>query len=321
MSFSQKTRVGVLRGGPSDEYEMSLNTGQTVLANLPEEYLPIDIFISKKGVWHTSGLEKEPNQILKMVDVVINAMHGSYGEDGIVQKILENFGVPYTGSNAIASALGMNKIMAKNIFLKNGIKTPHFLAVSDNSQKTIETINENLIFPIIIKPVNSGSSIGISVVKNSDQIKKALEDAFKFSPKVLIEEFIDGRETTCGVIEDFRGSPVYTLLPVEILKVRNFFDKDAKYIELGSPYKVPGNFSLEDNKRIQEAAASVHQILGLRHYSRSDFILHPKRGLFVLEVNTLPEITHRSAFIKSLEAVGSNIKEFLSHILAKALNK
>lgn len=322
MSFAQKIRVGVLRGGPSDEYDVSLNTGQTILANLPDEYLPIDIFVSKQGIWHTSGLEKEPAKILKMVDVVVNAMHGSYGEDGTVQKILDCFGVPYTGSDAVASALGMNKIMAKNIFLKNGLKTPSFLTVLDNSEKTVGTINENLLFPLIIKPVNSGSSIGVTVVKNTDQIKKALEDALKFSAKVLVEEFIDGRETTCGVIEDFRGSPIYTLLPVEVLKSKNnFFDQNAKYVELGSPYKVPGDFSLEDKKRIQETAALVHQILGLRHYSRSDFILHPKRGLFVLEVNTLPEITHRSAFIKSLEAVGCNIKEFLSNLLKKTLGK
>ncbi|OHB07577.1 MAG: hypothetical protein A3I19_00380 [Candidatus Zambryskibacteria bacterium RIFCSPLOWO2_02_FULL_38_13] len=323
MSFSHKTRVGVLRGGPSPEYEVSLKTGSTILANLPEEYEPLDIFVSKDGIWHSSGLEKDPYTILKTVDVVVNAMHGFYGEDGTVQKFLENFGIPYTGSDSISSALGMNKVMSKNIFNHAGLKTPHHIMVDTSSRDAVSQINESLPFPIVIKPINSGSSLGVSFADNAGQIKNALKKSFKHSPKLMVEEFIDGTEVTCGVIESFRGQNFYTLLPVQIKQNKKeiFYDYDSKYNNLESKYKIPGNFNENEKTQIQEAASAIHKILGLRHYSRSDFILHPKRGLFVLEVNSLPELTHRSSFIKSLEATGSNIKEFLSNLLSKTLGK
>ena len=323
MSFSHKTRVGVLRGGPSPEYEVSLKTGSTILANLPEEYEPLDIFVSKDGIWHSSGLEKDPYTILKTVDVVVNAMHGFYGEDGTVQKFLENFGIPYTGSDSISSALGMNKVMSKNIFNHAGLKTPHHIMVDTSSRDAVSQINESLPFPIVIKPINSGSSLGVSFADNAGQIKNALKKSFKHSPKLMVEEFIDGTEVTCGVIESFRGQNFYTLLPVQIKQNKKeiFYDYDSKYNNLESKYKIPGNFNENEKTQIQEAASAIHKILGLRHYSRSDFILHPKRGLFVLEVNSLPELTHRSSFIKSLEATGSNIKEFLSNLISKTLGK
>jgi len=327
MSFSHKIRVGVLRGGPSSEYEVSLNTGKTILMNLPEEYDPLDIFISKEGVWHMSGIEKNPYKILKTVDVVINAMHGAYGEDGTVQKYLENFGIPYTGSDSMASALSMNKIMSKDIFNRFGLKTPHHVLIEKSedgvTKEMINKINENLPFPIIIKPINSGSSLGVTIADNATQVKDALNKSFEHSSKIMAEEFIRGKEATCGVIENFRGQNFYTLLPVEIVQNKKdlFYDYDSKYKNLESRYKISGSFNENEKFKIQETASLIHKILGLRHYSRSDFILHPKRGLFVLEVNSLPEITHRSSFIKSLEAVGGNIKEFLSNLLSKTLKR
>ncbi len=296
MSFSHKIRVGVLRGGPSPEYEVSLKTGGTILANLPEEFEPLDIFISKDGAWHARGLEKSPYDILKTVDVVVNALHGAYGEDGTVQKLLEQFNIPYTGSDSIASALGMNKIMSKDIFNRYGFKTPHHILINENEKNLVSKINQSLPFPIIIKPIKSGSSLGISFANKVGEIKESLEKSFRHSPDLMVEEYIEGKEAACGVIEGFRGQKFYTLLPI-------------------------GNFGENENAQIQEAAKTIHQALGLRHYSGSDFIVHPKRGLFVLEANSLPELTHRSSFIKSLEAVGGNIGQFLSHLLSRTLEQ
>ena len=325
MSFSHKTRVGVLRGGPSSEYDISLNTGKTILANLPEEYKPLDIFISKDGVWHTGGVEKDPHKILQKIDVAVNAMHGAYGEDGSVQKLCEHFNVPYTGSDSMASALGMNKIMSKNIFNRYGLKVPQHMVINKDSvtKEKIEMINKSFVFPIIIKPASSGSSLEISFVNRKDQIKDSLKEAFKYSPTLIVEEYISGKEVTCGVIEDFRGSPIYSLMPVEVVGPEDkfFHNYNSKHIDLKSRYKVPSSFAEEENRQIKEAAVLIHQALGLQDYSRSDFILHPKRGLFVLETNTLPKLSHRSSFMKSLEAVGSNIKEFLSHLISKNLGK
>ncbi len=323
MSFSHKVRVGVLRGGPSPEYDVSLKTGATILANMPEEYEPLDIFISKEGAWHMSGIQKEPYDILKTIDMAVNALHGSYGEDGTLQKLLEGFGIPFTGSDSIASALGMNKVMSKNIFNNYGLKTPKHIIINKDENDLVNKINESLPFPIIIKPINSGSSIGISFVNKIGDIKNALKKSFSHCPKLMVEEYINGKEVTCGVIESFRGKDFYTLLPVEVArnKNKNFHDYDSKYVDLESKYKVPGNFKEDEKIKIEEAAALIHKALGLRHYSRSDFILHPKRGLFVLEVNTLPELTHHSSFIKSLEAAGGNIKEFLFHLVSQTLRR
>jgi len=325
MSFSHKTRVGVLRGGPSPEYEVSLNTGKTILSNLPEEYEALDIFISKDGAWHTMGLEKNPYDILKTVDVAVNAMHGHYGEDGTVQRFLENFGIPYTGSNSIASALGMNKIMSKNVFKLAGLKTPNHILVNSGQDldDLVKNINENILFPIVIKPINLGSSIGVFYVDKILDVKVALQKSFEHSPTLMVEEFINGKEATCGVIEGFRGKNIYTLLPAEIKQNKKevFYDYDSKYNNLESRCTIPGDFTDEEKRQIEDATSLAHESLGLRHYSRSDFIFHPRRGLFILETNTLPELTHRSSFVKSLEAVGGNIKEFLSHLLSKTLNK
>lgn len=355
MSFAHKIRVGVLRGGPSPEYEVSLNTGKTILANLPEEYEPLDVFISEDGAWHTAGLEKNPYNILRMVDVVVNAMHGAYGEDGKVQKFMENFGVPYTGSDSMASAVGINKIMSKNIFNNYGLKTPHHIIINENEDESdlVNKIDKGLPFPVIIKPISSGSSLGVSYIEKASQIKDALKKSFEHSPKLMVEEFINGKEVTCGVIEDFRGERLYTLLPVEIkpqlrpnfailyaqgydeskkatlgkqgyagqAKQKTFFDYDSKYKNLESRYKIPSSFKEDEKLEIQKAASLIHEALGLRHYSRSDFIFNPRRGLLVLEVNTLPELSHHSSFVKSLEAVGGNIKEFLSHLITKALGR
>src|SRR3989344_3142159 len=148
-----KIRVGVLRGGPSPEYEVSLNTGQTIISNLSLEYDPLDILISKEGLWHAGGLEKAPHQILQGLDVAVNAMHGAYGEDGKVQKMLEDFNIPYTGSDSLSSAIGMNKTMSKDIFKRHNLKAPHHIVVQKEedgiSRRTISQINENVIFPVI----------------------------------------------------------------------------------------------------------------------------------------------------------------------------
>jgi len=330
MSFSTKTRVGVLRGGPSSEYDVSLNTGKTVLANLPENCEPIDIFISKEGLWHTCGIQKDPYQILRSLDLVFNALHGTYGEDGEVQKLLNSFNIPYTGSKHLPSFLGMNKHLSKNIFSQSGLKTPPAVVVEKmykdgdvvGELKIVKYISDNLPLPIILKPINSGSSVGVFFVENLNDLRYTLRKAFEISQKVLAEEFIFGKEATCGVIENFRNQEIYKMLPVEVLRAPgHFHDYDSKYLSGEPKYVAPGNFSFDESDQVKEAAALIHQILDLKDYSRSDFIINPKRGVFVLEVNTLPELTHKSAFVKSLEATGSNLKEFLSHLVSKTLGK
>jgi D-alanine-D-alanine ligase len=326
MRIAHKIRVAVLRGGPSSEYDISLKTGEAVLKHLPHKYEGIDVFISKDGTWHVSGIPKTPADALKHVDVAFVALHGQFGEDGKVQKILEHIGIPFTGSRAFESAIAMNKHMTKNALakLKDKIKFAfHKLFTrSDIEEKGLHQIFREIPHPSIVKPVAAGSSVGIAIVKTFDDLEDALDEAFEHSDSVIIEEFVDGREATCGVIDGFRGERHYALMPVEIIphKESPFFDKEAKYSGK-SQELCPGNFNHETKQIIQEAAQAIHRELGLRHYSRSDFIVHPKRGVYFLEANTLPGLTNESLLPKSIHAVGSTMPEFLDHVITLARNE
>lgn len=316
-----KTRVGVLRGGASSEYEVSLKTGKAVLDNLPDDhYQTFDIFIDKNGVWHRSGIPRKPHQALQDVDVVFNALHGEFGEDGKLQTMLDNWGIPYTGSGALASALGMNKILTKKSLVSLGIKTPihRLVKVSPELPERLHEIFRTFPHPSIVKPYNSGSSRGVSLVSTYEELERGVASAFEYSPQVLIEEYINGKEGSLGVIENFRNKEYYALLPVEIKKKENeVFGYDEKYNE-NSHEICPGNFSKQEIIAIEESVINAHRALNARHYSRTDFIVHPKRGVFVLEVNTLPGLADESIFPKSLKALGIKIPDFLHHLVTEA---
>ncbi len=320
----KRIKVAVLRGGPSSEYEVSLKSGKSVIDNLPDTYIPIDVFVDKKGIFHIDGVEISPAKLFQKADVVFNALHGEYGEDGKLQQLLDAFGVKYTGSKALGSALSMNKLLSKEIFKKAGIKTPLYMTVKkgENLEKAAQKIFKTFPIPAVIKPHRSGSSLGITIVKKHKDIVPALEHALKYSDIALVEECISGKEATCGVVENFKGKNIYSLLPIEIRKPteRDFFDYDAKYS--GESLEIcPGNFSSEESKVIQETAIKAHEILGLSHYSRSDFIVTPRRGVYILEVNTLPGLTKESLLPKSLEAVGVTLSQFLDHVIQLALEE
>jgi D-alanine-D-alanine ligase len=322
MSFAHKTRVAVLRGGPSSEYEVSLKTGETVLKNLPSKYEGIDVFISKDGRWHVHGLEKKPADALKHVDVAFVALHGQFGEDGKVQRILEHLGIPYTGSESLPSAVAMNKHLTKGALgrLKDKIKMAahRIFSREEVEEKGAHEIFRLIPHPSVVKPLSAGSSVGITIVRTFFDLESALKSALEHSDTVIIEEFIEGREATCGVLDHFRDERHYALLPIEILPSSHFYDYHAKYVSEETRYMIPGGFSEDIKRQIQEAAKAVHQELGLRHYSRSDFIIHPKRGVYFLEVNTLPGMTSHSLIPKSVEAVGSSLPDFLDHVITLA---
>ena len=313
----------MLRGGPSLEHEVSLKTGETVLRNLPEKYSVKDIFISKEGEWHLDGKPAHHERIFRKIDVIFNALHGEYGEDGKVQQLLEAFGVPYTGSGVMASALGMNKILARQAFKSAGLKVPSgFEVVLENElTETANKIFRKMPPPWVIKYPSGGSSVGVFIARNFDDLKGALEKVSPFSSKILIEEYIRGREATCGVIDEFRNQKHYALPVVEIIPPAQsgFFSYEAKY---GGETRelCPSNFDMPTKKAIEAMAIAAHNAIGGRHYSRSDFIVS-KKGIYILEINTLPGLTAESLLPKALNAVGSSHKELLEHLLGLALAK
>jgi D-alanine-D-alanine ligase len=234
---------------------------------------------------------------------------------------LEGLAVPFPGSGSLASAMSMNKHATKSFLKDSDIKMPHHELIKKenfNNSSVSETFR-SVPMPAVVKPADNGSSFGISIVRTPNELAKGLEKAFSFSDLVIVEEYLPGREATCGVIDGFRGEEFYTLPPIEIIHDSNFFDYDAKYSGKTKEI-VPSNFSQSVKDKIREYSKKVHQVLNLKHYSRSDFIVHPKRGVYFLEVNTLPGLTSESLFPKSLNAVGATTAQFLDHIILISLN-
>ncbi len=331
-------RVGVIRGGVSSEYDVSLNTGANVLSHLRSDvmnskYKPIDILIDKAGAWHINGKPVAMEQVFKSVDVIFNALHGDFGEDGKVQQILEQWQIPYTGSGPFASAVGYNKILAKEQFARLGVKTPQYLVYESYDETTGESIEayakrtarniwEKMSPPWVVKLPSSGSSVGVEICKTFSDLVSALERSAAGSGSVLVEEMIEGKEATVPVLEKFRGKDIYILPPVEIRipKSKTFFDYDAKYSGISEEI-CPGNFTTEEKEELMNLASLIHTGLNLDHYSRSDFIIHPKKGIYALEVNTLPGLTDESITPKAIRAVGATMPEFLDNLLRLALSR
>jgi len=320
-----KGRVGVLRGGPSSEYDVSLKSGFQVMKHVPEGWEARDIFIDKQGKWHLDGVEKSPEKIMRSFDVVFNAMHGEFGEDGKVQSILESLKMPFNGSRSMPSAMAMNKIKTKEIASMYGIKTPKFTFVKkqDYTYGDLAELYASLPRPIIVKPAYAGSSLGISLVNSFEDLVFAVNEAFKISDTVLLEEFISGREATCGVLDHSNGNDVYALYPVEITydPKKLIWDYESKYTKEGHCSHCPSTFSHSIKKELQNISHKVHSIMGLSHYSRSDFIITPEGEIYFLEVNTLPGLTETSLLPLSLKAIGIEMPKFIDHVLTLALKR
>ncbi len=320
------TTVAVLRGGASNEHAISLLSGKNVLTNLEREpYRALDIFIDKKGVWHVRGIPMSPERALTGVDVVFNTLHGAAGEDGTLQKMLDRFGVSYTGAGAYASVLAMNKALTKEVLAKHNIKMPKhaLLGVSADVEREAKEIFRKFSPPVIVKPVASGSSVGVTLAKTFDEFWEGVKKAFEHGTQVVVEEYIQGKEATAGVVSGLRGQKHYKLLPIEIIppESADFFDYEVKYngttIE-----RVPGNFTRAESEELERVAALAHEALNLGDYSRSDFIVSP-RGVYFLEVNSAAAVglTSESLLPKSLAAAGISLNEFLDHVITFALER
>lgn len=321
-------RVGVLRGGPGYEYEVSLRTGQNVLQHLPtEKYEPRDVLIDKNGLWHLGGLPTAPSRLARQVDVFFNALHGEFGEDGKVQSILEELQVPYTGSGVAASVIGINKHYAKEVFRRHGWRVPPGVALSPLDEESFdpavaaEEIFRKVSPPWVVKPADRGSSVGVFFAGTVPELAEALESAVIYSDTLLVEHYLRGREATCGVVDNFRGQDIYPLPPIEIRRpgakpVWIYTDKyNGETAEI-----CPGCFDEATKGQIEELSAAAHRALGLRHYSRSDFII-TRHGIYLLETNSLPGLTAESLLPKALAAVGCSYADFLDHVITLAVGR
>ena len=329
-----KLNIAILMGGPSQEYEVSLKTGKMILNALDKEkYNVTPVVIGKDGKWLLPQQENPlpGGRVLEDMksgglDLAFIAMHGTYGEDGTIQGFLEAANVPYTGSGILASALAMDKIKSSEIFSFHKIEIPDFLSFSfkdwkKDAEKILADVQEHIGFPCIIKPACCGSSFGISLVKEKNYLKEAMESAFSCSEKILAQKFIVGHEVTCAILDEGGDTEPVALPPTQIIpKAASFFDFGAKYAVSATEEVTPPRLPKEIIKRIQEIALSAHGILGCSGMSRTDMIVTDGE-IYVLETNTIPGMTETSLYPQAAKAVGIAFGELLDKIIKSGLNK
>lgn len=306
----RRLRIALLLGGFSAEREISFKTGRNIAKNLDRKKYQVSLFDPR------DDLEKLIKAIKgKNVDLVFPALHGPLGEDGTIQGMLELFGLPYVFSGMLASALAMDKEMTKRILKTEKILMPADVILEKN-YKQIDL--KRMKLPVVVKPVHQGSSIGTFIVKIEKELEKAVKEAFKFGPKVMIEEFISGREITAAVL----GNNKLASLPlIEIRpKVSSFFDYRAKYEIGGSEEICPAPLNKGLTKKIQEMAVRVHRVLGCRGVTRSDFILKGNKPYF-LEINTIPGMTEISLVPQAAAKAGLPFPKLLDKLIELALDE
>ena len=257
-----------------------------------------------------------PNVIkmCQMADIVFMALHGENGENGKIQAAFDLFGIRYTGSDYLSSAIAMNKETSKQFFLANGIPAPKGISMTRDTRED-DVTKLDLTLPCVVKPCCGGSSIGVTIVRNADEFKAALDDAFKWEDELVIEEYVEGREFSVGVIEG-KALPI-----IEIAPIAGFYDYKNKYKAGSTVETCPAELPDEVTKQMQHYAEEVARVIGLDTYSRSDFLLNDKNEMFCLEANTLPGMTPTSLLPQEALAVGVDYGTLCEKIIQEALKK
>ncbi len=340
-------KIVVLAGGLSPERNVSLSTGYMVCTALRERghrAAFVDMFLGLEGYQGQSQdlYEAEVPARLRVVDkkapdleavkasrqdksaslfgpgvlalcreadMVFLALHGIYGEDGRIQAAFDLLGIPYTGSGFLGSAIAMDKSLTKRVIAQTGVKTPRWQMLTFR-QEEIAGLMETLEVPCVVKVLRSGSSHGVFIVKSREELEAALQNALTHDNTVMVEQYIEGREFTCGVLED-RALPT-----VEIVPQVSFYDYESKY-QPGATLEIcPGRIAPEIEEKIRAMALAVHRALGLQVYSRSDFMVDDAGEAYFLEINTLPGMTPTSLVPQEAAAVGIGYGELCERIIA-----
>lgn len=298
-------RIAVLYGGTSGEREVSLLSGRGIIEAL------------KRNNHDVIGIDFNPENIAEIieldVDLVFIGLHGKFGEDGRIQGLLDMLGLPYVGSDVLASALAMDKDKAKQIFEKNSIpvaksKAYHLLA-STNLDDLTNQIETKFKPPFVIKPNREGSTLGLTIVHNASQIKQAIKNASESDSIILVEDFIKGTELTVPVLGEIGQEEALPI--IEIIPKNELYDYESKYSEGGSEHIIPARITDELTETIQNLAIQAHQTLGCKTYSRVDFILTEDDVPTILEVNTLPGMTPTSLFPDAAKSIGISYDEMI----------
>lgn len=302
--------VGILEGGVSEERAISFLSGEQVFLSLQRQgikVLRLDINTRDKRVLRDIIYKSK-------INLAFIALHGEFGEDGGIQSILEEMSIPYTGSGPRASYLAMNKIASKEIFLREGIPTPKFFVFPFSNNKFLDQgVLKNLPYPVVIKPYFSGSSLGVSLVRRECDLEEAFKTVFSLGDKAILEEYIEGREFTVGILDEI------PLEVVEIIPKRSYFDFSTKYSNNKAEFIAPARIDKDLYQRIQRYALRAHQVLGCRHFSRVDIILSKDSIPFILEVNSIPGLTSHSLLPLSAKCSGLDFDGLIRKMISLAI--
>ncbi len=349
---SKKIRVGIIFGGKSAEHEVSLQSAKNIIDAMDKNKYEITMIgIDKSGRWFRSGqsnfllnatnpklikLNKENNnaiipannsgQLINIesgesakLDVIFPVLHGPFGEDGTIQGLLKLAGIPFVGAGVLGSAVGMDKDVMKRLFCQAGLPTPKFLVFTHSQKINFNKVKKELGLPLFIKPANLGSSVGVSKVKNEKEFQTAIAKAFKYDSKILVEEYIKGREIECSVLGN--ENPVASI-PGEILPQHEFYSYEAKYIdEHGAVIAIPAKISRSKIKEIQKLATACFKVLCLEGMARVDFFLTESGNIYINEANTIPGFTRISMYPKLWEASGISYSKLIDALIKLAIER
>lgn len=348
-----KTRVGVLYGGKSPEHQVSLSTAMAVMNAIdPHKFAVVPIYITPEGKWikgePLTGPVKEVKQLQfvsdatamipvslnqvqpsdvggqeEAIDVIFPLLHGPNGEDGTVQGLLEMLNLPYVGNGVLASAVGMDKVVMKNLFAQAGLRQAKYVAVTkyewnQGGETVYDRVEQALGYPCFVKPANAGSSVGISKCKRRDELKTAFAEAFTYDRKIIIEEAIVGREIEIGVIGN--DEPVCSVVG-EIVPKKEFYDYEAKYEDGQTELIIPAAVTEEQYETIRSMALTAFRALDLSGLARVDFFLAENGTVYINEVNTMPGFTPYSMFPLLWKHSGVSYPELIERLIALALER
>ncbi len=324
----QKPRVLVALGGKSSERGVSIETGKSVASALEKLGYSVGVIDIGTGTLmqtpELDNVQKDPSKlppvaniplidIKRHFDLVFIAMHGRFGEDGGLQSLLDYSSIPYTGSNAFASALAMDKKHSKLVLKASNVPVLDHQIITGPSDKI------TIAYPVVIKPNDQGSSVGVSICQNEADAKLGLAQAFEYSSEIMVEPFVEGKELTVLVIDDKPNQPIaLPVIEIVVSPSHKFFDLKAKYD--GSTSEVcPAKISEGLTKKAQEAAVQTYKALGCRHFSRIDMMVDKNENIFVLEANSIPGLTSESLSPKATKAAGFTYEDFIDKIVQMAL--
>lgn len=330
---SSSVIIAVLMGGVSSEHEVSLLSGEGVVKALRESgYNALPVKIKRDFVWEIEsiGCFRTEQAICKLkelnIDAVFIALHGAFGEDGRIQGLLDWIGIPYTGSSCFACALAMNKVRAKAVVKAFGVRVAEHVLFSQENwtwdrQDVVSRVEKTLGFPVVVKPVSQGSSVGITIVRDEKELRDGIEIAFEWDQEVMVEKFIKGKEVTCGIWDCEVGTLPRALPLTEICpKTSSFFDYTAKYTPGATDEITPARLEENVTRKVQEMAVLAHRAVGCEMWSRSDFIVDDEGPVWI-EINTIPGLTPTSLYPQEAQCAGISYKEMVKAFVEFALRK